>query len=115
MKSNRQWLMALLIAMFSLGMQADEHSNEVSIELLREDISDWAVDKESLWLKLSESAQARFSAQLAAKPPGKRYKVYLEEVELVSLHWYSDGEPSVIMAPISDAIMEILRQSANEP
>ncbi|MCH8531592.1 MAG: hypothetical protein LAT65_12145 [Saccharospirillum sp.] len=110
MKSTTQLLLAVLVSLFSFGLLADDASNEVRIELLREDISDWVVDKDSLWLKLSEPAQARFSAHLASTPSGKLFKVYLEEVELVSLHWHGEGEPNVIMAPITEAALEILEQ-----
>ncbi|MHA7880596.1 MAG: hypothetical protein ACX931_12440 [Saccharospirillum sp.] len=110
MKSTKQWFLAALISLFSIGLFADQDSSEVRIELLREDISDWVVDEDSIWLKLSEPALARFSVQLASMPFGKRFKVYLEEVELVSLHWHGEGEPGVIMAPISEATLGILQQ-----
>lgn len=98
-----------LILMLSAFLWADNLRKEVQIDLSIEDINDWAVEDDALWLQLTGPAQVRVNTRLITEPQGTRYIVIVEGLELVVAHWYAEDDINVIRAPVNDAIVKLLQ------
>lgn len=98
-----------LILMLSAFLWAGDAPKEILIDLSIEDINDWLVEKDTLWLQLTEPAQARVNTQLATEPGGTRFSVHFEGRELMAAHWYAEQDISVIRTPVNDATVQLLQ------
>ncbi len=111
LKATAQWFATALIMMLSALLWADDAPKEVHIDLSIEDINDWAVEDETLWLHLTGPAQARVNTQLATEPADTRFSVHFEGRELMEAHWYAEEDISVIRTPVNDATVQLLQQA----
>ncbi|WP_028672075.1 hypothetical protein [Saccharospirillum impatiens] len=100
-----------LILMLSAFSWADSLPKEVQINLSIEDINDWAVEDDALWLQLTGPAQVRVNTRLTTEPEGTRYIVNVEGLELLVAHWYAEDDINVIRAPVNDAAVKMLQKN----
>lgn len=111
MKTTAQWFATALIMMLSALLWADDAPEEVHIDLSIEDISDWAVEDDTLWLQLTGSAQVRVNTQLTTESGGTRFTLHFEGRELVAANWYAEEDISIIHTPVDDATVQLLQQA----
>lgn len=108
----RQGLVATLVVLPCIALRAEPATPVLQVDLQLEDIDDWSVAEDLLWLQLSESALMHLHG-LEEASMGQRVLVSLEGEELLTAKWYLESDTRTIVAPASQAVLLLLQNSAD--